>query len=153
MIRGGYLVDDDCVYLVDSKYVGFCLPLPMRNSTYTNDCGYVIGKTEDEDDATRVLYRAPKALSEVNHVDIILFIKYDKDSKNTIHELSKSEVYSILIKNIRAHYSIRGMYADLFSLTSCAKGYYIKYSSKEEVYRDLLCDFSDRQRAEQLEIV
>jgi len=123
---------DDCIYIVENKYYGFALPIPMRSKQYSNE--NIVCISNDFEDEERVLYFADKRLGTVNNVDIVLFPKYRED----MHELAfvnlqNSKLYNMITQNVRHIKNIKNMFYDVNQLVKNSIAYYIEYSSCEDV--------------------
>ena len=138
--KNGEYLDDDCVYVVDSSYIGFAMPLPMRNVTnlHYNEC--FIAQTIDSDDIMRTLYSPPKYANHFKSIDIVVFPKYGADSINRIEKMTQAEAFNKIIKNIRAYDEMKTMFIDIKNLATNCDCYNIQYSSSDSAYKLLFSE-------------
>ena len=96
-------IDDDCVYINEKLTIGFAMPLPIRDSTISNDNSFFIAHTVDTDGFDRTLFLPPRYLSCVSKIDAIIFPMYNNDEKNEIRQVNEDEAFKKILSNIRSH--------------------------------------------------
>ena len=136
--KNGKYLDDDCVYIINDLYIGFCNPIPMRNTSNSENNDNIICETIDNDGVMRTLYRAPRVVKSFSKIDVVLFPKYVHKSKSYIKELDHASAFKNIIQNIRSYGKMKSMFADINRLSLSAKCYELEYSSSEEAYQ-ILC--------------
>ena len=137
--RGGDYLDDDCTYLVNGMYIGFCTPLPMRNFVAEHSADYLIEKTIDTDGVMRFLYSPHNNIYFVNKIDIVVFPKYEVNSDNIIEKMTSGDAFRKIMKNIRSYDKMSTLFIDINRLTMDANCYSLRYSNSDAAY-DLLCE-------------
>lgn len=138
--RNGEYIDDDCVYIVENEYIGFCLPLPMRNVLSTKGDEHIIGQTTDEDGILRTLYSPPNFVSHLPSVEVIAFLKYNQNGINSIRKMTMAEAFNQVIKNIRRHSGMKTMFTDINHLVSNARCYVVEYTQSDLAYNMMFDD-------------
>lgn len=140
--RRGEYISDDSVYLVNSGYLGFCMPLPMRNMVLENSKNdynqYILARTTDGDQVKRTLLHPPKVVDTVNDIDIVLFPKYSKNAISKIQAITSSNAFKLLIKNVHSYSNMKNMFTDIKVLSTHAKSYQIEYPDSHSAYEMLL---------------
>ncbi len=136
--KNGEYLDDDCVYIINDLYVGFCNPIPMRNMLKSCYADNIICETVDSDGVIRTLYRAPRITKSFTKIDVVLFPKYGCKSKNHIKELDHANAFKKIIQNVRSYGKMKSMFADINKLSLNSKCYELEYSSSEDAYQ-ILC--------------
>lgn len=137
--KNGIYLDDDCVYLVDGMYVGFCMPLPMRDAVDLSYNKFFITKTTDTDGIIRFLYSPQHSIHNVHKIDMVVFPQYGSNRVNCIKKMSSSEAFNRIIKNVRSYSEMKTMFTDIKKLATTANCYDLQYSNSDFAY-DLLYD-------------
>lgn len=81
--QGGEYVSDDCVYIKNKQYYGFCTPLPIRNFNDRNPESNknIFASVVDGEEVSRTLLLPSKVLNHVSDIGVVLFPKYHTDVK------------------------------------------------------------------------
>lgn len=132
--KDGELLDDDCVYIVDNSYVGFCMPLPIRNVENPQLDKYVVGQTTDEDDILRTLYSPPQYAANVPYIDMVVFPQYGVNKASRKENITQAEAFNKIIKNIRAHHKMKKMFADIKNLVGNSDCFILEYANSDSAY-------------------
>lgn len=129
MIKDGEYLNDDCVYIAGSAYVGFGMPLPLRSLVNMTklDQG-CLAETIDFDGVRRTLYLPPNYLDTVSNIDCVIFPKYNQNGKNELSKLSKGEAFNRIMQNVRAYCDMKNMFRDINILVSSATCYCVEYT-------------------------
>ena len=135
--NSGKYLDDDCIYIVNGLYIGFCMPLPMRNYIKTND-DFFIAQTMDTEGVTRSLLSPPCCVNCLENIDTVVLPKYLADGKNRINKLAVTDAFKKIINNIRAYDDMKIMYTDVKKLAMNSDCYEMEYVNSESAYK-LLC--------------
>ncbi len=134
----GEYVSDDCVYILNNDYLGFCMPLPLRNVNSINikddyqSC--FLAQVQDGDQNERTLLLPQKVLGCVKNIDIILFPKYDTNISGDIQQITHGNAFNAVMKNVRSYSDMGVMCSDIKKLTSEAQIYKITYPNSYVAY-------------------
>ncbi len=129
--KNGEYLDDDWIYIVDSLYIGFAMPLPIRNLTNSHVDKYFIAQTTDTDGIIRDLYAPPKCAGYFFNIDIVAFPQYGIDRTNRIKRVPKADAFKKIINNISGHGEMKTMFLDVKNLVTYCDCYEIEYSSSD----------------------
>lgn len=132
--KNGEYLDDDCIYIMNNSYIGFNMPLPMRNIIDCDENDYWIGQTVDTDNVHRALYSPPCCASSFQKIDIVVFPKYIANGGEEIKKMTQGEAFNQIIKNIRSYNQIKTMFTDIKNLVLTADCYCMKYTSSDSAY-------------------
>ncbi len=136
--KNGEYLDDDCIYIVDSLYIGFAMPLPIRNLTNSHVDEYFIAQTTDTDGIIRDLYAPPKYASYFSNIDIVAFPQYGADRTNRIKKVPQTDAFKKIINNISGYGEMKTMFLDIKNLAMYCDCYEIEYSSSDFAHELLL---------------
>lgn len=132
--KNGEYLDDDCVYIMNDSYIGFNMPLPMRNITDYDVNNFWIGQTVDTDNIQRSLYSPPHCVNSLQKMDIIAFPKYIADGGEVIKKMTQGEAFNQIVKNVRSHDHMKTMFTDIKKLVLTTDCYCLEYSSSDSAY-------------------
>lgn len=140
--KNGEILDDDCVYIVDNSYVGFCMPLSMRNVENSQLDEHVVGQTTDEDEILRTLYSSPKYAASFSNIDMVVFPRYGIDKASRKEKITHAKAFNKIIKNIRAHHKMEEMFADVKNLVRNSDCFVLEYANSDLAYKLLFDEMS-----------
>ena len=129
--KNGEYLDDDCIYIVNGLYVGFGMPLPLRNLTNSHADKFFISQTTDTDGIIRDLYAPPQYASYFQTIDIVAFPQYGADKTNRITKVPQTDAFKKIINNISGHGEMKTMFLDIKNLVMGCDCYEIEYSSSD----------------------
>lgn len=132
IIENNPYLDDDCIYYYNGKYIGFNMPISLRNNVDNLPNKFLLGKTLDIDNIQRQLFISPNAVCEINDIKFIIFPNYDG---NCIAEIKMIKDYNLiinlLIRNTRQHENVKKVCNDILNLARNAKTFEMKYSNSK----------------------
>ncbi|MBO5968551.1 MAG: hypothetical protein J6S14_08655 [Clostridia bacterium] len=129
-------IDDDCVFLLENKVVGFNFPICMRK--LNNENFNYIYKGIDLDGIDRFLYMPQKCVNEIKSIDLVIFPQYQAGHKFDLNVLDKSETLSEIIKNVKNSFDIKTIFSYVTNMFSKSRGMIIGYSNCDDVYKYLI---------------
>ncbi len=127
--EGGKYLDDDCVYLYKDKIWGFNFPMALRAPQ--DYCQGIIGYTDDAVMKNRCLVDIDNNIQLSEKIDIILFPHYNKYGENTIEKVPASNLYVLILNNIRHKKNMAALYSDAGHIISGVRGYDLSYTSSD----------------------
>ena len=131
----GQYMADDCVYILNGKYCGFCTPLPIRNfQLEANKELQIIATTFDSDNVMRTMLCPPKTISSVDHIDIVVFPHFSIKGNNRVTNIAPSCAFQEIIKNVHSLNNMKRVYKDILKLASQTHTYIIEYQSSAWAY-------------------
>lgn len=133
--KNGKYLDDDCTYIVNEGFWGFAFPLPMRTAVDPADGEVIVGQTVDEDDNIRTMYCAQQFAEYVPAIDAVIILRHNVEGRNQIRELTKTEAFRWIMKNVRSHYDFKALVTDITNLTLNSSCYFVEYESCEVAYQ------------------
>ena len=136
-------LDDDCVFCFEHKYIGFNMPISIRNNVDKIPKKYLVATTKDIDNIKRELYCSPFTIGCIDKIDIILFPEYKQSGKCEINVITDNKLITdMIIKNTRHHGNIKRMCQDINLLTRNSKAITLKYSSSQSAFEMLSLYFN-----------
>ena len=125
-------IDDDIVYLIDGRYVGFCTPISLRSQNI--NCNNLLEITHGVDESPRFVYGIPsnKIKQCVLTIDYILFPEYSDDFTFMSRQINGYELVNKIFNNIRSTKNIKNTFNEIKLLLSNASAFQLRYQSSEE---------------------
>ncbi len=126
-----WYVDDDCVYIVESMYRGFHMPVFVRGGEYS--C--TTHTTIDEENVVRQVYVPEKRIEAVKGIDVILFPHFRKGNELTVQKVKGFDLFHAIINNTRNHCDKKQLMYDIVRLASQTDAYEIAFGDSEQIER------------------
>lgn len=134
LVENGWdLIDDDCIYFDNASVLGMGFPLRLRKIIF--DSKRIWATCVDLDGETRYLLSALsyKLCAKTKDV-LILFPTYTQGSAFTKSEISKMQLFTMLLQNVRFSIDDRNSLKDVTNLMRFTKmGYSVVYSRCSDV--------------------
>lgn len=134
LIENGWdLIDDDCIYLDNGTIFGVGFPLRLRKRVYPSD--RVFATCVDMDGEDRQLLSAHTYMHCADAKEItIIFPKYTRGSNFKKSIITKTQLFTILLQNVRFSVNEMASIRDVMYLMKIAyKGYSFMYSECVDV--------------------
>lgn len=135
--KNASFLEDDCVYIVNGKCIGFAMPISLRGKV--NICKKnVICNTVDYDNVSRTLIKPKNSIQTLPHIDVIIFPKYSPDARYTVECLSKGNLFNSVINNVRNSKNLKELFQDINNIIQNSEAYSISYNSSKVAYEQLV---------------
>ncbi len=118
-------IDDDCVYISKSKYIGFNMPISVRENVDQLMESNMVGETFDGE-TMRTIYYPPKTSPSVHNIDVVILPKYNNEN-DFVRKLDKSEAFKTIINNVRHSKDMCTLFQDINNLLKNTKVYEVAY--------------------------
>ena len=130
--RNSFYIDDDIIYMMEGKYVGFGTPISLRNPNV--DCNNLLEITNDVDELPRFVYgiSSDKIKKCVLTIDYILFPEYSAELTSKCQEISGYKLVNEIFNNLRGTKNIKNAFSAIKILLSTSRAFYLRYQSSEE---------------------
>lgn len=127
-------LDDDCVYFINGEYLGFNMPIPVRQAYPDSFDSNAICRTYDGEKVARVLYKPLLTVPKLSKIDRIIFPQFNSHGSNQLRSLKASELYCKFLNNIRNSADVKSLFSDIHKIIHDAEAYHIVYTSSEKAF-------------------
>ena len=117
-------IDDDHIYIHNGVYRGFNMPIFLRSSKVISSKNV----TFDEESICRVAFTPTKKLEKVDSIDLILFPHYSCDSKNSVQQVTGTQLFKAIMNNIRFYNNQALLLKDISKLSNHCVAYEVSYN-------------------------
>ena len=127
-------LDEDCVYLVNRKFYGFCLPVSMRSDMSPNNVERIC--TFDDENSYRYLYcySSLKHITCSEKIDFIVFPEYFLAQENIqVNKILPTSTFELLLNNVRNSKNVYELYKDLREIAKTVPAYKMVYNNSQHV--------------------
>lgn len=128
-------LDDDCVYIVNKKCIGFNMPISVRNNIDDLNKENMMVEFIDGEKISRKLFRARFSLKEISKIDTIIFPCFFESEEGNIAPIERGELYKEILVNIRHSADSETMFMDICDLVKKSRAYQIKYNNSKMAYQ------------------
>ena len=135
ILKNATYLDDDCIYIICNKYVGFNMPISVRDNADVLNKDNMVGEFIDGEKISRKLFICNRIIKETPKINVIIFPTFNNEGINRILPIKKGELYREILANIRHSNDPKTIFTDISNLIKTSQAYRISYTNSESAFQ------------------